>query len=94
MYVGNRYNRNPRHLQSVMKRVFELGTSQINVPGSTVTVIPLFEALDGSNIGIHTFLHTYVQLLVTFATIHSYSSVLIASHSPQPLKLVFYLNAR
>ena len=43
-----RYNRNPRHLQSVMKRVFELATSQINIPGTTVVPIPLYDALDGA----------------------------------------------
>lgn len=48
MYVCiSRYNRNPGHLQSVMKRVFELATSQVTLAGSNVVAIPLFEALDG-----------------------------------------------
>ena len=41
------YNRNPRHLQSVIKRVFELATSKVQLPGVNIVPVPLFEALDG-----------------------------------------------
>ena len=82
VYAGyTRYNRNPRHLQSVMKRVFELATSKINLPGTTVVAIPLFEALDGSLVKylhdhlntirsfhtyVHTYIHTYIRTLCKY----------------------------
>lgn len=41
------YNSNPVKLQAVISRLFELATKQIQVPGTTVIAIPLFQALDG-----------------------------------------------
>lgn len=43
------YDVNPRKLQLVIRRIFELATQQIVVPGSEVVAVPLFVALDGTN---------------------------------------------
>jgi len=43
------YDKNPAKLQAVIKRVFELGTSKIRLPGVEVVPFPLFEALDGKD---------------------------------------------
>lgn len=43
------YDTNPAKLKAVIKRVFELGTSRISVPGVEVVPFPLFTALDGTN---------------------------------------------
>ena len=41
------YNRNPSHLQAVIRKVFELGTKKITLNETEYVPIPLFEALDG-----------------------------------------------
>lgn len=43
------YDKNPAKLQAVIKRVFELGTSKISLPGVEVVPFPLFQALDGKD---------------------------------------------
>lgn len=43
------YDRNPAKLQAVIKRVFQLATSKIKIPGVEVVPFPLFEALDGKD---------------------------------------------
>jgi len=43
------YDKNPAKLQAVIKRVFQLGTSKIQLPGVEVVPFPLFEALDGKD---------------------------------------------
>lgn len=40
------YDKDPRKLQLVIRKIFELATQQINVPGSEVIAVPLFLALD------------------------------------------------
>lgn len=45
------YDTNPAKLQAVIKRVFELGTSQIQIEGTEVVACPLFRALDGTDTG-------------------------------------------
>eukprot|EP00128_Syssomonas_multiformis_P010239 Colp12_sorted_trinity150504_noHs@32369 len=42
------YNTNPGKLQSVIRRIFELATREIEVPGTEVIAVPLFAALDGT----------------------------------------------
>ena len=39
----------PSRLQSAIKKVFELATSRIRIPGVEVVAMPLFEVLDGSD---------------------------------------------
>jgi hypothetical protein len=43
------YNQNPKKLQSIISQLFELATKQIQIPGTTVTGIPLFRILDGKD---------------------------------------------
>eukprot|EP00443_Scrippsiella_acuminata_P039420 CAMPEP_0115264428 /NCGR_PEP_ID=MMETSP0270-20121206/50424_1 /TAXON_ID=71861 /ORGANISM="Scrippsiella trochoidea, Strain CCMP3099" /LENGTH=363 /DNA_ID=CAMNT_0002680447 /DNA_START=61 /DNA_END=1152 /DNA_ORIENTATION=- len=43
------YDRNPAKLQAVIRRVFQLGTSMIRVPGVEVVPFPLFCTLDGKD---------------------------------------------
>lgn len=46
---GMQYNRNPKKLQAIISHLFELATKQIQIPGTTVTGIPLFRVLDGKD---------------------------------------------
>jgi hypothetical protein len=46
---GMQYNQNPKKLQSIISQLFELATKQIQIPGTTVTGIPLFRILDGKD---------------------------------------------
>lgn len=41
------YDKRPETLQRIMRKVFELATSQVRVEGTHVVAVPLFEALDG-----------------------------------------------
>jgi hypothetical protein len=41
------YNRNPAHLQTIIRAVHEHGTTRVRVPGLTVTPVAFHEALDG-----------------------------------------------
>merc|ERR1712146_205318 len=41
------YDCNPGKLQSMIRKVFELATSEIDIPGTEVVAFPLFEVLDG-----------------------------------------------
>lgn len=43
------YNRNPTKLQSVIKKAFEEATSHIQISGSQVIPVPLFNVLDGKH---------------------------------------------
>jgi len=43
------YDSNPAKLQAIIKRVFELGTSQIQIEGVEVVPFPLFKVLDGTD---------------------------------------------
>jgi hypothetical protein len=43
------YDRNPGKLQSIIRRIFELATSQIRIEGTEVVAVPLFAALDGTD---------------------------------------------
>uniref|UniRef100_A0A0G4FG23 Uncharacterized protein n=1 Tax=Chromera velia CCMP2878 TaxID=1169474 RepID=A0A0G4FG23_9ALVE len=43
------YNTNPRKLQTIIRKVFELATSQIRLKGTEVVPVPLFHVLDGSD---------------------------------------------
>lgn len=43
------YNRNPGHLQAVLKNLFRDATSKISIPGTEVIAVPLFKALDGED---------------------------------------------
>lgn len=43
------YNQNPKKLQLVISKLFELATKQINIPGTTVVGIPLFQVLNGKD---------------------------------------------
>ena len=43
------YNRNPKKLQTVIKRIYELAVKSISIPGTKVVAVPLFSALDGTN---------------------------------------------
>lgn len=45
------YNTDPSHLQQVIRKIFEQGTSKISIPGTTVLPIPMYEALDGKDTG-------------------------------------------
>jgi hypothetical protein len=46
---GLGYNQNPKHLQTLIRKVFEQATSKINIPGTEVIPVPLFVALDGKD---------------------------------------------
>jgi hypothetical protein len=46
---GLQYNQNPKKLQSIISKLFELATKEISIPGTTVIGIPLFEALNGKD---------------------------------------------
>mmetsp|Transcript_57614 Transcript_57614/g.160517 ORF Transcript_57614/g.160517 Transcript_57614/m.160517 type:complete len:351 (-) Transcript_57614:89-1141(-) len=41
------YNCNPGKLQAAIRKVFELATKRIEIPGTEVVAFPLFEVLDG-----------------------------------------------
>ena len=41
------YNRDPDHLQTFIRKTFELATSRIRIPGTEVVPVPLFNVLDG-----------------------------------------------
>ncbi|KAJ3153743.1 hypothetical protein HDU86_005076 [Geranomyces michiganensis] len=43
------YNKNPDKLEFIIRKVFELGTKSIEIPGTSVIPVPLFEVLDGKN---------------------------------------------
>lgn len=43
------YNQNPKKLQLVISTLFELATKQIQIPGTTVIGIPLFQVLNGKD---------------------------------------------
>mmetsp|Transcript_150399 Transcript_150399/g.481353 ORF Transcript_150399/g.481353 Transcript_150399/m.481353 type:complete len:320 (-) Transcript_150399:120-1079(-) len=43
------YDKDPAKLKAVIKRVYELGTSAIRIPGVEVVAFPLFTALDGTD---------------------------------------------
>lgn len=43
------YDSNPDKLQTVMRKVYEWGVSQLNIPGVEVVPLPLYEVLDGKN---------------------------------------------
>jgi len=43
------YNVFPSRLQTLIRRVFAMGTSQIKIPGTEVVPFPLFQVLDGKN---------------------------------------------
>mmetsp|Transcript_32458 Transcript_32458/g.79042 ORF Transcript_32458/g.79042 Transcript_32458/m.79042 type:complete len:340 (+) Transcript_32458:186-1205(+) len=43
------YNTNPKKLQTLIRKVFELATEKINIPGTEVVAFPLFKVLDGKN---------------------------------------------
>eukprot|EP00604_Paraphysomonas_vestita_P003204 CAMPEP_0174821870 /NCGR_PEP_ID=MMETSP1107-20130205/10679_1 /TAXON_ID=36770 /ORGANISM="Paraphysomonas vestita, Strain GFlagA" /LENGTH=140 /DNA_ID=CAMNT_0016039409 /DNA_START=634 /DNA_END=1056 /DNA_ORIENTATION=- len=43
------YNQNPKKLQLLISRLFELATKQIQIPGTTVIGIPLFQVLNGKD---------------------------------------------
>jgi hypothetical protein len=43
------YNSNPGKLELIIRRVYELGTCKIRVPGTSVIPIPLFEVLNGKD---------------------------------------------
>ena len=43
------YDCAPWRLQSAIKKIFELATSRIRIPGVEVVPFPLFEVLDGSD---------------------------------------------
>jgi hypothetical protein len=43
------YNRTPHKLQTLIRRAFEEATTKIQIPGSQVVPVPLFNVLDGEN---------------------------------------------
>lgn len=43
------YNRNPQHLQYIIKQLYECATQNIRIDGSQVISIPWFEVLDSTN---------------------------------------------
>ena len=43
------YDCAPSRLQAAIRKVFELATKRIRIPGVEVMALPLFEALDGSD---------------------------------------------
>lgn len=43
------YNNNPKKLQCVITKIFELATKEIRIPGTTVIAVPLFEVLNGKD---------------------------------------------
>jgi hypothetical protein len=43
------YNKDPTHLQSVIRKIYQQGTSKITVAGTTVIPVPMFDALDGTD---------------------------------------------
>lgn len=43
------YNSDPAKLQLLIRKVFEMATSRIEIPGTHVIPVPLFRALDGRN---------------------------------------------
>ena len=45
------YNRNPAHLQCLIRTLFREATSAIEVQGTRVVGLPLFETLDGRDTG-------------------------------------------
>jgi hypothetical protein len=42
------YNSNPARLQRLIRKIYELGTCEVRVPGTRVIPCPLFEILDAS----------------------------------------------
>jgi hypothetical protein len=47
------YNHFPRRLQSVIRKLHELGTTEIDIPGTRTIPVALFEALDGKNTNMY-----------------------------------------
>jgi hypothetical protein len=43
------YNSNPKKLQIIISKLFQLATQEIKIPGTQVTGIPLFSVLNGKN---------------------------------------------
>eukprot|EP00938_MAST-03A_sp_MAST-3A-sp1_P004677 g4677.t1 len=43
------YNSNPGKLQLLIRKMFQVATSRISVPGTEVIPVPLYEVLDGKN---------------------------------------------
>merc|ERR1712048_268807 len=43
------YNTSPALLQSAIRSMYDLATSDIELPGTTVIPVPLFEVLDGKH---------------------------------------------
>jgi len=43
------YNSNPGKLQAVIRQVYSLAVSQIDLPGTDVVTVPLYEVLDGKD---------------------------------------------
>ena len=41
------YNKNPQHLQAVLRSAFRDATQQIEIPGTEVVAVPLFKSLNG-----------------------------------------------
>jgi hypothetical protein len=41
------YNKNPQHLQAVLRSAFRDATQQIRIPGTEVVAVPLFRSLNG-----------------------------------------------
>jgi hypothetical protein len=43
------YNRDPQHLQAIIRAIFRLATQRISIPGTTIIGLPLYECLDSTN---------------------------------------------
>ena len=45
------YNKNPKKLQLLIRKAFEVASQKISIPGAKITPFPLFKVLDGKNHG-------------------------------------------
>jgi hypothetical protein len=43
------YDKDPAKLQLIIRQIFEKATKKINIPGTVVVPVPLFQVLDGKN---------------------------------------------
>jgi hypothetical protein len=43
------YNAFPGKLQAVIRKLYELATTEVEIPGAKVIPVPLYNALDGKN---------------------------------------------
>jgi hypothetical protein len=47
------YNLFPQKFQAIIRKLYEIGTTEIEVPGANVVPVPLFEVLDGKDTNMY-----------------------------------------